>query len=479
VIPEFLFLFLLGATGYCIYRLRRLHARYRELETSQAQLVEEGQRVLSFLHDVGEAFTEDQLKRDEIFKLIIRCAVKTAEAKSGAIFLLNSDGKTLEPAMIEGPFPPPHPPSDFMEDKLTSRAVYIEQVVKGQKLLLGEGPLGIVALTGKPLLVTDPAREPGLPKYESEILKIMTYMAVPIVFRDQVLGVLAMANKKTDEKFDHTDLSLVTSLSSQAAFAIYNARLHHIMAEKERLDRDLEIAREIQQILLPSECPQIEGIELKAITSSALEVGGDYFDFIRVDDNHWGLAIADVSGKGVAGALIMAMCRSALRTKAVGNLSPAQVLSQVNRVIHPDMREDMFISMNYGILDLQRRVFSFCRAGHEPLLVRRANPSHVEIVAPRGMALGIDSGTVFETAIQEFEVQLQKGDALIFYTDGVTEALDESGAEFDRDQLVEAVQASADQTAEQIATNIFERVKRFRGKRAQNDDITLLVVRVP
>ena len=174
----------------------------------------------------------------------------------------------------------------------------------------------------------------------------------------------------------------------------------------------------------------------------------------------------------------MAMCRSALRTKGMGNPSPSQVLSQVNRVIHPDMREDMFIAMDYGVLNIRTLEFSFCRAGHEPLIAHRNNPRRIEILAPRGMALGIDSGTVFDAALQEQHFTLQKGDILIFYTDGITEALDESGQEFDRDQLIEAIESCVDQDAQAMAKNIEERVRRFIGKRPQNDDITLMIVRI-
>jgi len=459
------------------YFLWKQSVKTQELDAQYKAHLEQGQRVLTFLHDVGEAFNET-LKGDEIFKLIIQCAVRTSEAKSGAIFLLDPACQFMEAAVIEGPFPPPFPPSDHIESKLASRAVFLEQTIRTQKIKSGEGILGTVAKTGKPVLIKKPSDDDRLPHYDNEILKIHTYLAVPLIFRDQILGVLALANTKQERPFNDADLSLVTSLASQASFAIYNAKLHQVMAEKERMDRDLEIAREIQQILLPSDPPKIEGIDVCALNVPAQEVGGDYYDFIRVDDNHWGFAIADVSGKGVSGALIMAMCRSALRTKGMGNAAPAQVLSQVNRVIHPDMREDMFIAMDYGVLNTKTLEFAFCRAGHEPLIIHRNNPSRIEILAPRGMALGIDSGNVFDTALQEQRVTLQKGDILIFYTDGITEALNEAGEEYDRDQLVEAIEACADQSAQEMAKNIEERVRRFIGPRAQNDDITLMIVRI-
>lgn len=474
---NFISLILLIGLGVAIYYLWKQTEKNYELDVQNNALREHGEGVLTFLHDVGEAFNET-IKHEEIYRTIVQCAVRTSKAKSGAIFLMDDKNECLEAAVIEGAFPPPIPPDDMIEDKLVTRTAFLEQTIKKQKIKKGESVIGAVAESGKPLLIQKASEDKRLPYYEGEILQIHTFLAVPLIFREQKLGVLALANRKDDRPFNEEDLSFLSSIASQAAFAIFNARLHGIMTEKERMDRDLEIAREIQQILLPADPPKIEGLDVFALNVPALEVGGDYYDFIKIDDENYGFAIADVSGKGVSGALIMAMCRSALRSKGLGNPYPAQVLSQVNRVIHPDMREDMFIGMDYGVLNTKTHQFAFCRAGHEPLIVHRNNPRRIEILAPRGMALGIDSGTVFDSALQEQHMILEKGDILVFYTDGITEALDESGKEFDRDQLVEAIESCADQSAEQIAKNIEERVRRFIGNRAQNDDITLLVVRV-
>jgi len=419
----------------------------------------------------------EKLDMEQVLKLIIQCSVRTAEAKSGAIFMLDATHQNLEAVVIEGPFPPFHPPPDFMESKLVSRTVFLEQAIKSQKIRVGEGILGGVAQTGKPVLIRHSHEDQRLPHYENKILRIQTFLAVPLIFHDQVLGVMAMANTRTEKPFDETDLSLVTSLANQAAFAIFNANLHHMLAEKERMDRDLEIAREIQQLLLPSSFPKIEGIQVCALNIPALKVGGDYYDMIQVNEDHWGFAIADVSGKGVSGALIMAMCRSALRAKAVGNLSPSYVLKEVNRVIHPDMREDMFISMFYGVINVRTLEFTFCRAGHEPPLFHNHQRGQEEILSTRGMALGIDNGAVFSTLLEERQMTLQPGDVVVFYTDGITEALDESSQEFGRSQLMEAIHACAEQRAEEIARNIEERVRRFVGHHPQNDDIALMVIR--
>lgn len=283
-----------------------------------------------------------------------------------------------------------------------------------------------------------------------------------------------------DQQTRHYETRVGVSGTAEAIAIVRDitARRRAEKAEKERLERDLEIARAIQQHLLPSAYPTIQGVQVRAMNIAAMKVGGDYYDFIRVDDNHIGLAIADVSGKGMSGALIMAVCRSALRAKAAGICSPAVVLKEVNRAIQEDMSEDMFISMIYGVVNIASREFTFCRAGHEPLLLHRHAAGTDEFLAPRGMALGIDAGSVFDPILQEQTVALQSGDALVFYTDGITEAVNREGEEFGRERLTAAIRSFADRGAEEMTNGIEQSVRGFLGGHPQNDDITLMVVRV-
>jgi phosphoserine phosphatase RsbU/P len=183
-VTVFSFILLAGLVvlGYLLWKQTE---KTSSLEAQQKALVEHGEHVLTFLHDVGEAFNES-LKQEEIFKLIIQCAVRTSKAKSGAMFLLDTQQQFLEAVVIEGPFPPPTPPADHIESKLASRAAFLEQTILTQKIKNGEGILGTVAKTGKPVLIKKPGPNSGLPHYDNEILKIDTYLAVPLIFRDQI-----------------------------------------------------------------------------------------------------------------------------------------------------------------------------------------------------------------------------------------------------------------------------------------------------
>src|SRR5207302_3404911 len=182
--------------------------------------------------------------------------------------------------------------------------------------------------------------------------------------------------------------------------------------------------------------------EISGINVPARQVSGDYFDYIKVDEERLGVAIADVSGKGVPASLIMAICRSVLRSQAAQNVSPAEVLRKVNRQLYPDIKEDMFISMAYLILDHARGGVTMARAGHDaPLLYKRASET-IEPLKTPGMVVGIDSGDVFDRLTADVAVPLESDDSILLYTDGITEALDDEGNEFGLERTIAAMRAS-------------------------------------
>lgn len=244
-------------------------------------------------------------------------------------------------------------------------------------------------------------------------------------------------------------------------------------------EREAQVAREVQHHLLPNVYPNIEEAEIGALYFPSRFVGGDYYDFFEVDKRRWGFAIADVSGKGAAAALIMAACRAALRIKATGSVkdSPAAVVREVNRLIQPDMPKSMFISLVYGILDLDARVFTFCRAGHEPPLVLRHGTDETLTLRPDGMAIGLDPGPVFDELLEEASVALHAGDLLVLYTDGITEAASLTGEEFGRGRLVAALRSGEDRRLKLIKMLLNEALENFAPDIAGADDRTLLMVR--
>ena len=327
------------------------------------------------------------------------------------------------------------------------------------------------------MLLTDLANAPELAGLRGTSLGAASVMVTPLLYGKQNMGVLALGNGPSSPSFTQSDFVVFKSIAEQSAFALYNAIIYSEANEKKRLDHDLEIARDIQRILLPSEAPVIPGYEISGLNIPARHVSGDYFDYLEVDHTRFGVAIADVSGKGVPASIIMAICRSVLRSQATGNPSPADVLQKVNRQLYPDIKEDMFISMAYTILDHASGIVTLCRAGHDaPILfdheTRTATP-----VKPPGMVVGIDSGSVFDRITGDFLLSLKRDDCLLLYTDGVTEALDANGDEFGPERMIECVRTSAPEGAPAIITRIIDELRAFVGAQPQNDDITLIAIR--
>jgi sigma-B regulation protein RsbU (phosphoserine phosphatase) len=288
--------------------------------------------------------------------------------------------------------------------------------------------------------------------------------------------VLAVVNRVDGRPFDQTDLNLLQALADQGSASVHYAGLRDTLDEKKRIDHDLSVARQIQASLLPDEVPHLEGVELAAFNEPAQQIGGDYYDFVLIDDKHLGIAMADVSGKGIGGALLMSVCRSVLRAQAPGNLSPASVLKSINRVMSRDISEDMFVTMLYMVLHVDTRRLVVARAGHErPVLIDRQG--QVRALESSGTAIGMVDVDTFEALLSETTVDLQTGDVVVAYTDGITEAQNSEGEEWGSPNFLDACRVASGEGANSVLNNVRQRLRRFVGGRAQYDDMTLLALR--
>ena len=450
--------------------------RIRNLERSHEEIQVEETLVFDFLHGLGEAFRET-IRPQELHRLIVEGATRVLDAHGGALYVTDRTGGKLIPAFISKGCPPlVDVPSNIVQ-QAASVPMALESFLRLHTIRPGEGLIGRVWQTGQAVCLTEFSEAPELAKLRSSAFGSASIMAASLRYGNQDLGVLALAQGPTGQPFSQADFVVFKSIAEQSAFALYNAIIYSMANEKKRLDHDLEIARDIQRILLPSEAPAIRGFQISGINAPARQVSGDYFDYIQVDEERLGVAIADVSGKGVPASLIMAICRSVLRAEAARNPSPADVLRKVNRQLYPDIKEDMFISMAYLILDHQHDQVTLARAGHDaPLLYKRQSETVTPIKSP-GMVVGIDSGSVFDRLTTDFAVPLEHDDCLVLYTDGVTEALNSDGDEFGLERMMQAVRASAPKGAQAIVTRIIDDVRDFSGSVPQNDDITLIAIR--
>jgi len=249
--------------------------------------------------------------------------------------------------------------------------------------------------------------------------------------------------------------------------------------EQEKMQKEIEVAKQIQQSLLPRRRPEISGYDIAPLYQAAAEVGGDYYDFVQVDDDTIGVVVADVSGKGVPGSLVMTMIRTALRMEARGNRNASDVMSKMNAFVTDDMKKGMFVTMFYVILDSKNRVISYASAGHNPMILYRHETRETFFLNPRGFPVGISlpDESLFRRSISLEKIRLKKDDMLVIYTDGVTEAMNERREQYGEDRLISMVREFGHLSPEDFIARLDAHIKEFTGEYPQSDDITVVAVK--
>jgi sigma-B regulation protein RsbU (phosphoserine phosphatase) len=475
-------LFLLGGflgalIAYGFYwRAQREAARVEEEKHS---LLEERQIVLDFMHSMVDAVGE-RLSRDELFQHIVHASILSTGALSACIFEKGADN-LMRGVAVEGLFPPHRPIADAQQMRMGSRAKFIEQVLKSEEFPVGEGIVGRVAATGRGELIVDAPSDPRIVKHDDPALVVRSVIAAPITVRQRLIGVLCVCNAADGLPFTETDYSLVAALAEQAGLAVHNADFINLQVEKQRLDLDLALASDVQSMLLPATMPQVAGLDVDARYLAAQKVTGDLYDVFKLSDTRLGVAVADVSGKGVSASLLMAIGRTLLRQIAPRQESPAAVLNELNRTLAGDIREGRYITMTYAVIDTAARQVTLARAGHElPLFSRwdsgaRAHLS--EYVGSEGMPIGLVDAALFAENITDKIISFESGDVLVLYTDGLTEAPNAEDKEFGSARLADALRAARGNSAAQINGAVLEAVSRFTGTDQLRDDFTLLTVK--
>ena len=228
---------------------------------------------------------------------------------------------------------------------------------------------------------------------------------------------------------------------------------------------------------LPKENPKIKGIDIASICIPAFEVGGDYYDFIQLSENKFGIIIGDVSGKGTQAAFYMTLTKGFLKALAKQSDSPSEVLSKMNELFYENVERGRFISMIYAVVDLEKKIIKIARAGHNPVILHDVS-GKVNLISPNGLALGLEKGPLFRKVISEFEEKLEPGKNFIFYTDGFTEAANKKDEEFGVERLSEIAMQNYNKSADEILNEIIKDVQKFIGKAKQHDDMTMVMLKV-
>jgi len=249
------------------------------------------------------------------------------------------------------------------------------------------------------------------------------------------------------------------------------------ITERQRLKKELDVARHVQMSFLPKENPTLEGIDIASICIPAFEVGGDYYDFIHLGKNKLGIIIGDVSGKGTQAAFYMTLTKGFLKAIAKHTDSPAEVLTKMNELFYENVERGRFISMIYAVIDLETKLIRIARAGHNPVIYLDVN-GNVNLISPIGLALGLEKGDLFSKVITESEEKIESGKTFIFYTDGFTEAVNRKGNEYGLDRMIEIVKSWNNSSSSEIQEKMIADVNKFIGKAPQHDDMTMVILKL-
>lgn len=428
--------------------------------------------MFTFLHDLGSAIGREP-SDGELSKTIVEGVMDVVGAEAGTVYYVSADPGMLSPAYLSEVCPALIEVPEEVSERAKEDERALESHLRLARVAVGEGVIGGSFAAAEAVHLRD-VRTATRGADGEEIM--LSAMVSPLRYAGNDIGVLAVTKSGLGKKFSKNDFAVFRSVAEQSSFAIGNARVHREASRKRAIEGELKNAREVQRVLLPQEDPLISGFRVNGINLPARIISGDYYDYLGLPQGKLGVVIADVSGKGVAAGLLMAMCRSLLRAVSLTDASPSKVLGAVNGYLFDDIREDMFISMIYAVLDPERGEIVLARAGHEPALVYRRASGLVEVFRPKGMALGLDNGRVFERVIKDQVIALDSGDCMLLFTDGVKEALSENHEEFGMERLATAFEDTGALGAEAVVSEVQEVLHRFTGEGPQMDDITIVAI---
>ncbi|MBI4547943.1 MAG: SpoIIE family protein phosphatase [Ignavibacteriae bacterium] len=423
-------------------QIKRKHVN-EEIAGSQIkrykQLIEAAKIVNSTL-DLGK-----------LLNIIAETALRNIDADRGTLYLIDEARKELWSKVLNDPS--------------------LNEI----RLPLGKGIAGHVAVTGHVLNIVDAHSDPRFnPEYDRKTgYQTKTILCMPLRNKDgKIIGVFQLLNRRNGT-FTDDDVSFIDALSVHATIAIENARLYEQERQKIAMEKEFIAAREVQMSLIPKHLPKMDNFAFAACTIPAREVGGDYYDFIRLNDQRCELVIADVAGKGLSAALLAAMGKGVFYSQAVQYLSPVAHLKGCNHILKHQFPKNSFITMLVAIVDSKTMTITFANAGHCYPLLYKSNLKTAELLTTKGMAMTLAD----DLLCNEYSIHMQPNDCLILYSDGITEAENITKAFFDIDRLQTLVARIGHHTAETVLQLILDEIREFSKGNDQSDDITLIVVK--
>lgn len=413
---------------------------------------EEKSKALALMYEIGNLINaEKDLKK--LFNTIMDIIMQQLKAYRGYLLMQRNDGETFEPVVIR------RGSDENVDKEVTISSTIVREAIKN----------------GKSILTSDASSDARFKAGLSVRLNdIKSVMCVPVESNQKILGAIYVDSRGIKNAFTEFDLQMLTAIGKQAGIAIHRTQLMKHYFEKEKIQHSLLVARNIQRSLLPRKVPKIEGIDVIGVSISCDETGGDYYDFIPLNDEEVGIVVGDVSGHGIGAALVMASARAYLRAFSTQTFNLPEILVKMNELLSQDLEEDRFITLIYCKLNRHSQKLRYTSAGHdEPIFFRAATQTFNELDST-----GIPLGMLPEQEFPEGEeVTFEHGDILVLSTDGVWEAINQQKEAFGKDRLKNILKLNQTKTANQLINIIYDEVKQFIGEAPLKDDLTIVVIK--
>jgi sigma-B regulation protein RsbU (phosphoserine phosphatase) len=403
------------------------------------------------LHEITHALKSTG-SLDSLLEYIMEKSMNVMQAEAASLMMVIEEDNELEFKVTLGPK---------------------AQAVKPYRLPIGKGITGWVAETGEPVLIPDAYKDsrfdPSFDKRSGFITR--SILCVPMIYKNKVIGVMLLMNRLDGHPFTEDDKRLFTIFASQAALSVENARLLHAAIEKERLYKELQVASEIQGLLLPQTLPNIPGLDMAATYIPCMQVSGDFYDVIVLSEKRYAFVVADVSGKGIPGAMVVANMQATLSAYLEYSDDLLAIVGKLNQSIIRNTTSDRYITFFIGILDIEKSVFTYINAGHNPPLLLN-NSGDIKELRTGGIFIGFMPW--------EFEcdsIVFEKDSLLVLYTDGLVEAMNAQEEEFELRRFKQVLIEHKDRPSKEIQNKIIEAIKHHTGDQTLSDDFTLMILK--
>jgi sigma-B regulation protein RsbU (phosphoserine phosphatase) len=420
------------------------------VEALQAEVVrlQQSLETLSIINDLAIGMSEAASPEEAVEKLVDH-SMRAVHAEQAAVTLLDSDERSTA-------------------DEMKTQVRVFQTSVEHIRLRISDSLLGWMMINKKSLVINDPRNDDrfrGL-NWDDTIKSVM---CLPLMIDARLIGLLAIYNKQGQTGFTESDEELATIIAAHSAQLIQNARL---VKEKTRIEEQFNLAYDIQLHLLPESPPRIEGYDIAGKSTPAQSVGGDYFDFIPIDEVRNAVCLGDVSGKGLPAALLMASVQATLRAQTMVDIPVDELINHANKLLCRCTNDENFVTLWYGVLDKVAHEIDFCNAGHEPPFLMSANGA-VRRLGSTGLALGVIDNFTY----RKNSISMEPGDVLVVYSDGVTDMEDKTHRQFGQERLEALIAEHHAKSAHALVEFIMKAAVEHAGSAPQFDDLTLVVVK--